>query len=121
MKITKYSDIDFSVEGKYLLETGEYLFTRYGDIYFCKDYELMISHREKNKPSSILSNGDKYYQVNGVFHRTNGPAAFHKNRNNSYFLFGKRFEKDQYDLIIRASKSCNIPIEQVIQNLDILK
>lgn len=122
MKITKYSEIDHYKDGKYFLDTGEYLWIRNIHKHYFKDENFKILHRDNNLPAIEYSNGDKTYLFNNRYHRTNGPAidsvvvVFNK-----WYLFGAIYPEEQYNSIINTSKECNVSIEQVIQNLDIIK
>ena len=65
----------------------------HGNKFYCKDKEMKILHREDG-PAVELSNGSKFWWLNGERHREDAPAVEHANGNKSWWLNGKRHRED---------------------------
>ena len=134
MKITKYSDIDLKIDGKYLLDTGEYFQVRVlsnSDIryFYCSDSTFSIYHRSKNLPAIIFSNGDKelgyLYLFNDIRHNAKGPAVYMGMYRDipyvEWHLNGIEFSEEEFNSIIEEFNRLGIDIEEYYQNLNLMK
>ena len=65
----------------------------WGDIFYYKDAELTIRHREDG-PAFERSNGDKCWYSNGQLHRVDGPAVEWVDGDKAWWLNGKRHRID---------------------------
>jgi hypothetical protein len=72
-----------------LLQTHRFTFISY-----CKNSRLTIFHRENNKPSTIRSDGEKYYTRNGRFCRDFGPVFIDSRGKEYYYRKGKLVEDE---------------------------
>jgi len=70
-------------------------------------------HHEK-EPSFILSDGSKYWYMNGKPHREDGPAVEYSNGNVGYWLNGKTYSKKEYGIKMRKIKLERLRDEDIL-------
>jgi len=72
-------------------------------------------HREDG-PAVEYANGDKWWYLNGKRHREDGPAIEHANGNKSWYLNGEQLTEEEF--IKRNSHSITIDGKEVIISND---
>jgi len=74
-------------------------------------------HREGNLPAIEYHNGDESYFVNGKYHREDGPAykweKNDENKNNYFYLNGKKYSEQDYWEEIKKRKSLNCILSNI--------
>lgn len=73
---------------KQYIRTGDY-----GSIYYYKDPEMTIRHREDGPAIEWVDGGKEWY-LNGKRHRKDGPALERGNGDREWFLNNKRHRLD---------------------------
>lgn len=65
-----------------------YIDNHNGDIYYYKNAEMTILHREEG-PAIEYANGHKFWYLNGNLHRIDGPALEYTNGTKAWYVNGK--------------------------------
>jgi len=63
-------------------------------------YKHNLIHNDKGP--AVLKSYKKEWWNKGFKHRINGPAVEHNNGEVEYWIYGQRFEKDEYDEILNT-------------------
>lgn len=66
-----------------------------GDKFYYKDREMKILHR-LDGPAVELSNGIKFWYVNGEAHRLDGPAVEYPNGCKSWYINGEKLSEEEF-------------------------
>ena len=79
---------DDDLQNQEELMTTQYIIKNDNGIFYYKDKEMTIRHREDG-PAVEWANGTKYWWLNGELHREDGPAIERVDGSKEWFLNGK--------------------------------
>ena len=70
-------------------------------------YNLEGNYHRENGPAFEYTNGNKYWYMNGKLHRIDGPAVEYANGYKSWYINGKKYSEQEFnEYINNQNKPC---------------
>ena len=87
--------------------TTQYIIKNEDGIFYYKDKEMSILHREDG-PAVEYADGGKYWYLNGKLHREDGPAAEWANGTKYWYLNGKEVTESEHKKLTKKEPTITI-------------